>query len=87
MNGSLGIISWIIVGALAGLVASLIAGITPQSLPDHVLIGIIGALAGAILAHVLVTPHLANDGSGYECVAAGDGALVLMTFWRLIRHR
>jgi uncharacterized membrane protein YeaQ/YmgE (transglycosylase-associated protein family) len=86
MNGGPGIISWIIVGALAGSVASLIAGTAPPSLPDHVLVGITGALAGAVLAHVLGTPHLANDGSRYERVAAGDGALVLMTVWRLIRH-
>ena len=87
MNGGLGIISWIIIGALAGWVASLIAGTASPSLPDHVLVGITGALAGAVLAHALVTPHLTNNGSRYELVAAGDGALVLMTFWRLIRYR
>ena len=87
MNGGLGIISWIIVGALVGWVASLIAGTAPQSLREHVLVGILGALAGGVLAHILVTPQLTSDGSGYERVAAGDGALVLMTFWRLIRHR
>jgi len=87
VDSGLGIISWIIFGALAGWVASLIAGTAPQSLPDHVLVGIIGALAGAALAHVLGTPQLTSGGSRYELVAAGDGALVLMTFWRLIRHR
>jgi uncharacterized membrane protein YeaQ/YmgE (transglycosylase-associated protein family) len=87
MESSFGIISWIIFGTLAGWVASLIAGTAPQSLPDHVLVGIIGALAGAALAHVLGTPQLTSGGSRYELVAAGDGALVLMTFWRLIRHR
>ena len=86
MDSGLGIISWIIFGTLAGWVTSLIAGTAPQSLPEHVLVGIIGAQAGAVLAHALVTPHLTNDGSRYELVAAGDGALVLMTFWRLIRH-
>ena len=87
MDRGLGIIFWIIFGALAGCVASLIAGTAPRSLPEHVLVGIIGALAGAVLAHALVTPHLTNNGSRYELVAAGDGALVLMTFWRLIRYR
>ena len=80
------LLSGIIAGALVGRAVSVLAGTARQSLPEHVTVGIIGALAGAVFAHALVTPHLTSNGSLYGVGAAGDGALVLMTFWRLIRH-
>ena len=65
----------------AGIVAGarVLAGTASQSLPEHVPVGIIGAMVGAVLAYGLVPPHLTSDGSRYGLVAAGDGALVLMT--------
>ena len=50
MESGLGIISWIIIGALAGWVASLIAGTNrEQSRWENIIVGIIGALLGGVL--------------------------------------
>src|SRR5829696_1799104 len=50
MESGLGIISWIIIGALAGWVASLIAGTNrEQGWLENIIVGIISALLGGFL--------------------------------------
>jgi uncharacterized membrane protein YeaQ/YmgE (transglycosylase-associated protein family) len=50
MESGLGIISWIIFGALAGWVASLIAGTNrEQGWLENIIVGIIGAFLGGFL--------------------------------------
>ena len=54
MDSGLGIISWIIFGALAGWVASLIAGTNrEQGWLGNILVGIIGAFLGGFLFSLL----------------------------------
>ena len=48
-----GIISWLIVGAVAGYVADKIMGTGNSSLGQNIVLGIVGSLVGGILAWIL----------------------------------
>jgi len=87
MNSGLGIISWIIFGALAGWVASMIAGTNrSQGWLENIIVGIIGAFLGGFLFGLLTgqsTYFAWNIGS---FVVAVIGAVVLLFILRLIRR-
>ena len=87
MESSFGIISWIIFGALAGWVASMIAGTNrQQGWLENIIVGIIGAFVGGFLFGLLTgqsTYFAWNIGS---FVVAVIGAIVLLFILRLIRR-
>lgn len=75
----MGIIAWIILGALAGWIASKIAGTdAQQGWLANIIIGILGALVGGFLFNIL-------GGSGvtgfnvWSLLVAVIGSLVLLT--------
>lgn len=83
------IISWIIFGAIAGWVASLIAGTNRQQgcLVD-IVVGVVGAFIGGVLMEFLtgrsVTFGLFRPGS---FIVAVIGAVILLTLVKLIQRR
>jgi len=87
MDSGLGIISWIIFGALAGWVASMITGTNrEQGWLENIIVGIIGAFVGGFLFGLLTgqsTYFAWNIGS---FVVAVIGAIVLLFILRLIRR-
>jgi len=87
MDSSLGILSWIIFGALAGWVASMIAGTNrEQGWLENIIVGIIGAFLGGFLFGLLTgreTYFAWNIGS---FIVAVIGALVLLFILRMIRR-
>src|SRR5665647_1418751 len=50
---SMGIITWIVVGAIAGFIATLITG-TREGIVMTIILGIVGALVGGFLAGVFL---------------------------------
>ena len=83
----MGIISWIIFGALVGWVASLLTGQNERyGCLSNIIIGIVGALVGGLLmaAIVGVTP---NGFTGQHFLVALLGAVVLLTISSWWTHR
>jgi uncharacterized membrane protein YeaQ/YmgE (transglycosylase-associated protein family) len=81
----MGILAWIILGALAGWIASKIAGTdAEQGWLANIIIGILGALVGGFLFNLL-------GGSGvtgfniWSLIVAVIGALVLLTVLKAMR--
>ena len=88
MESGLGILSWIILGALAGWVASLIVGTNQeQGWLENSIIGIVGAIFGGLLFSLLIgrETFFAWDGGSFLVAVIGAmGFLVIMRLiWRL----
>jgi uncharacterized membrane protein YeaQ/YmgE (transglycosylase-associated protein family) len=87
MDSGLGIISWIIFGALAGWVASMIAGTNrEQGWLENIIVGIIGAFVGGFLYGLLTGQSAYFSWSIGSFVVAVIGANVLLFILRLIRR-
>ena len=80
----MGIILWIIVGALAGWIASAIMG-SREGLVMDIVIGIVGAVLGGWIMSLL--GHGGVSGFNvYSFVVAIIGAVVLIAIVRAFRH-
>jgi uncharacterized membrane protein YeaQ/YmgE (transglycosylase-associated protein family) len=89
VNSSFGIISWIVFGALAGWVASMIAGDNGrQGWLGNIIVGIIGAFIGGWLrVQFHLIPIVAGSTLLNEIIYAALGAIILLLILRLIRRR
>ena len=80
-----GILGWIIIGGLAGLVAKLIM---PGKDPGGIIVTILLGVAGAVLAGFLGQQlgwYDAGEGAGF--IAAVVGALILLIIYRMVAGR
>lgn len=80
----MGIITWLIFGAIAGWVASIIVGTNArQGIIGNIFVGIFGAMLGGFIANVI-----GGDGiSGfniYSMIVAVGGSVVLLWIMRSI---
>jgi uncharacterized membrane protein YeaQ/YmgE (transglycosylase-associated protein family) len=76
---------WILIGALAGMVAKLIMpGRDPGGCIVTILLGVGGALLAGFLSHQLGLDR-GNTGAGF--IAAIIGALIILFIYRLIARR
>ena len=83
-----GIVSWLIFGALAGWVASMIAGTSrEQGWLANILVGIVGALVGGFLWALLFGDEVDFGWSIGSFVVAVVGAVVLLAVVNLVRRR
>jgi uncharacterized membrane protein YeaQ/YmgE (transglycosylase-associated protein family) len=83
----MGIIAWIIFGALAGWVASLIAGSNREmGWLENILVGIVGAFLGGFLFSLLTGRDNYMEFNIGSFIVAVIGALVLLFILRLIRR-
>ncbi len=77
----------IVFGALAGSVASMIAGTNrEQGLLENIIVGIIGAFAGGLLFGLLTGRRTFFEWSIGSFVVAVIGAVVLLFILRLVRR-
>jgi uncharacterized membrane protein YeaQ/YmgE (transglycosylase-associated protein family) len=78
------ILTWLIVGLVAGVLASLVMGGSGYGLIGDIIIGIVGAFVGGWLFHALgaTSPF---GGLGGVIFVAFIGAVVLLFLLRLIR--
>ena len=82
----MGIITWIIFGLLAGLVAKFIMpGKDPGGFITTILIGIAGALVGGFIATSLGYGGVDGFNLGSFIIAV-LGSIILLFAYRLIRH-
>lgn len=84
----MGILSWIVFGLLAGVVAKfLMPGDDPGGFIVTILIGIAGAFIGGFLGSFL--PFLSSDGAGWNWgsfLTAVVGAIVLLAIYRAVKR-
>lgn len=80
------VIGWIVVGAIAGWLASLVMGTNRgQSLLEDIVVGIIGGVLGGFILDVL---DIGGEVSGINLVSivvAFFGAIVLLLILRAVR--
>lgn len=82
----MGILSWIIVGLIAGWLATLIMKEGGYGLLGEMIIGIVGALIGGWLASLLFHVENALTGINLSTIAISVlGSVVLIALLRLIR--
>jgi uncharacterized membrane protein YeaQ/YmgE (transglycosylase-associated protein family) len=79
----LGLISWIIIGLLAGWLAARITD-SPRGLLRNLAVGLVGALLGGFLARKLGI-QVVQDFWG-ELITAIVGAVIFLFVWQAIRR-
>jgi uncharacterized membrane protein YeaQ/YmgE (transglycosylase-associated protein family) len=89
VNSSFGIISWIVFGALAGWVASMIAGDNGrQGWLGNIIVGIIGAFIGGLVFGFLFGGGQFTMGWNIgSFIAAVIGAIILLAILRMFGAR
>ncbi|HJQ54662.1 MAG TPA: GlsB/YeaQ/YmgE family stress response membrane protein [Gemmatimonadaceae bacterium] len=80
----MGILTWIVVGLVAGVLASLVMGGTGYGIIGDIIIGIVGAFIGGWLFGALGVSS-PWGGMGGQIFVAFIGAVVLLFILRLIR--
>jgi len=85
----MGIISWIVVGAIAGYIAGyLVKGDESMGVIGHIVLGIVGALVGGFLAGVLFhTNPIAGELDVSSIVTATIGAVIAVVAWNALTGR
>ncbi len=80
----MGLIAWIILGAIAGYLASVIMKSGHGILAD-IILGIIGGLVGGFLMNLLGQPGVSGFNL-YSLIVALVGAIVLIWIGRVVYH-
>ncbi len=83
----MGIILWIILGALAGWIASMIMGTNDQQgAVGNIIVGIIGAVIGGFLMQLFGASGITGFNL-YSMVVAIGGAIVLLAIYKAFTGR
>jgi uncharacterized membrane protein YeaQ/YmgE (transglycosylase-associated protein family) len=83
----MGIVVWIIVGAIAGFVASKVLSGKGMGLLWDIVVGILGAFLGGWLAGLAGLPVDAGTFTIGGLLSAFVGAIILLVIFRALTHR
>ena len=84
----MGLLSWIIFGALAGWVASILAGTNArQGCLGNILVGVIGAFIGGLIVEVLTGSNFRFDWNWRSFIVAVIGSVILLAITGWGRQR
>lgn len=84
----MGIISWLVVGAIAGYLAGfLVKGDESLGVIGHIVLGIVGALIGGFLAGVVTGGDYISGINVTTIVVATIGAVIAVVGYNAIRGR
>jgi len=82
----MGLLSWIVVGAIAGWLAGLVVQGTGFGLLGDIIVGVVGGLLGGFLASQLFNmPNAVNGFNLTSIVVAFLGAILVVAILRLLR--
>jgi uncharacterized membrane protein YeaQ/YmgE (transglycosylase-associated protein family) len=81
-----GIISWIVLGAIAGFLANMIVG-GREGLIGTIILGIVGALVGGYIAQALFHKGDVTGVNVESIVISVIGAIVVLFVWRAFTRR
>ncbi len=88
MNPGYGIIMWLVIGALAGWIASKIMGTDKQQgALANIIVGVIGAVVGGFVTGALLGDNRGNNGLIASSLVALLGAVVVLAIWKAISGR
>lgn len=80
------IISLIIIGAIAGYLARLLVpGPDPMSVPETILLGIVGSFVGGILANLIFHGEIDFEAGGI--IGSIVGAVIALLIYRQVKAR
>lgn len=83
----MGLIGWIIFGALAGWIASIIAGTNDrQGCLGNIVIGVVGAFLGGFLVEILTGRGVSFDFNFRSFAVAVIGSLILLAITGAMRR-
>ncbi len=84
----MGIISWLVVGAIAGYLAGLLVkGDESYGLIGHIVLGIVGAIVGGFIAGALTGGDYITGINVTTIVIAVIGAVIAVVVWNAITGR
>ena len=88
MNPGYGIIMWLVIGALAGWIASKIMGTDArQGALANIIVGIIGAVVGGFLTGMFLGDNRGDNGIIASTLVALLGSVVVIALWKAISGR
>ena len=82
----MGLVAWIVVGAIAGFVATLLAG-GREGVIGTIVLGIVGGLVGGFAATEIFHRGSVNGVNLESVLIATTGAIVVLVAWRLLTSR
>ncbi len=83
------IIVWIVFGAVVGFIADALDSSVALSWPERIVVGVVGAVVGGTLAHLLTTGSLdLASAASFDLVSiiiSVVGALISIFVWKRVR--
>jgi len=82
----MGILGWIVLGLIAGYIASMLVNKGGEGLPMDIVLGIVGAVVGGWLFHAFGAAGVTGFNL-WSLIVAVIGAVVVLVVWHAIRRQ